>query len=205
MLRRNLAVLQHQLENDSVPSPVLLGRLRHFWSNDGWSAGTEFLEGMLRWLPKTRGTVLECGSGLSTLLLAAATAGRARQVVSLEHDCEWAERVRAALPVANGLKVEVSLSPIKSYGDFDWYTLTSLQRLSEVGFVVCDGPPGATRGGRYGLGPVMKQVFAPGCLVMLDDVARPEERSIIARWRIELSADLVEETERYCVMRIGAD
>jgi hypothetical protein len=44
---------------------------------------------------------------------------------------------------------------------------------------VCDGPKGTTRGGRYGLAPVMKDRLAPGCIVLLDDTSREAERAII--------------------------
>ena len=204
MLRRYLTVLQNQFRNGTNSSPAVLRRLRHFWSNDGWSAGTEFLEGMLRWLPKTAGTVVECGSGLSTLILAAATAGSARRIISLEHNEDWAVRVRTALPASAGSHSDIALTPIKSYGDFDWYSVDTVERLDAVGFVVCDGPPGSTRGGRYGLGPVLKNVLAPGCLVMLDDAARAAERAVIVRWCRELPAEIVEDTDRYCMMRVGA-
>jgi hypothetical protein len=204
MLRRYYSLLRNPLRKGKGLSPAQLARLRHYWSNDAWSAATEFLETMLRWLPRTTGTVLECGSGLSTLILVAATAGSARRVVSLEHNEDWAARVRALLPPEPNGRVEMAISPIRSYGAFDWYAVGSVGQLGAVGFVVCDGPPGSTRGGRYGLGPVLSSALSPGCIVMLDDAARDAERQIIARWRTELPAEVVEENERYCVMRVGA-
>ncbi len=204
MLRRYLAILQNQLRNGTKVSPAVLTRVRHFWSNDAWSAGTEFLESMLRWVPRTSGAILECGSGLSTLLLAAATAGSPRRVVSLEHNEDWADRVRGVLPSGAASRVDIALTPIKSYGEFDWYSAVPVEHLGPVGFVVCDGPPGSTRGGRYGLAPVLRNALVPGCVVMLDDATRPAERAIITRWRAELPAELVEQTDRYCVMRVGA-
>jgi hypothetical protein len=204
MLKRYYSILRDPLRSGKGLSPAQLARLRHYWSNDAWSAATEFLESMLRWLPKTNGTVLECGSGLSTLILAAATAGSGRRVVSLEHNEDWAARVQSVLlPEPNG-RVEMALCPLRSYGAFDWYGVSNVGQLGVLGFVVCDGPPGSTRGGRYGLGSVLRSALGPGCIVMLDDAARDAEREIIARWRTEMPAAVVEETERYCVMRVGA-
>jgi hypothetical protein len=200
MLKRTLASLQDRLRRGLPASAAHLARLRHFWSNDAWSAQTDFLQSMLRWLPRTSGTILECGSGLSTVLLAAGADGR--RIVSLENNLDWAARVRSALPYEPRSQVEITVSPIRAYGEFDWYSVGAIEQLTPVGFVVCDGPPGQTRGGRYGLAPVLKSTLAPGCVVMLDDTGRPEERAIVARWLTELSADLVEDSDLFCVLRV---
>lgn len=204
MLRRHLAGLRIQLGNETSATSSQLKRLRHYWSNDDWSAGTEFLEGMLRWLPLTTGSILECGSGLTTLLLAVATAGTDRRTATLEHNEAWAARVRDALPSRPDSRLRIVETPLKKYDHFDWYDTRPIGNLGPIGFVVCDGPPGSTRGGRYGLGAVMKQHLAQDCIVMLDDSSRAEERAIIERWVAELPAVVVEETPRYCVMRVGA-
>ena len=203
MFRRSLASLRTQVRSGGEVSPALLGRLHHWWSNDAWSVEPEFLDCMLRWLPETSGAVLECGSGLTTLVLAVATAGTGREVVSLEHDADWAARVRAALP-AGGHNVDIALAPIRSYGDFDWYDGSAIERGGPFGFVVCDGPPGSTRGRRYGFAPVMQRALAPGCIVLFDDINRAEERATIARWCDELPAVALEAGPRICVLRVGA-
>jgi len=56
--------------------------------------------------------------------------------------------------------------------------------------VICDGPPGKTRGGRYGVVPVMKERLKPGCVILLDDTGREEERKLASRWETELGAFL---------------
>ena len=58
----------------------------------------------------------------------------------------------------------------------------------DFSLVICDGPPARTPGGRYGLLPVMKSHLRPGCVILLDDVSRLEEREIIARWAEESGA-----------------
>jgi hypothetical protein len=54
--------------------------------------------------------------------------------------------------------------------------------------VVCDGPPGSTKGGRYGLVPIMREWLKPGCVILLDDAGREQERAIARRWEAELGA-----------------
>jgi hypothetical protein len=103
---------------------------------------------------------------------------------SLEHDPKWADRIRSYLRKYRVVATTVSLAPIRSYGEFDWYSLPSLQTLpGKIALVVCDGPPGATtRGGRYGLVPVMFEKLRPDVVILLDDGARADELDIAARW-----------------------
>jgi hypothetical protein len=51
--------------------------------------------------------------------------------------------------------------------------------------VICDGPPGETPGGRYGLWPVLGQRLAPGAVILLDDADRPGEEEVLRRWSTE--------------------
>jgi len=51
--------------------------------------------------------------------------------------------------------------------------------------VICDGPPGTTKGGRYGLLPVLDKRLPPGATILLDDAGRPAETELIRRWENE--------------------
>ena len=204
MLRRYLLAFDRTVRAGRSPSTRLLEHLIHAWGNEGWSAKTELLRSMLDWFPKTSGLVLECGSGLSTLLLGCLASATGREVRSLEHDVGWAERINEMLPREASSSVEVFVTPIRPYNEFDWYSIDAVSPLPPVGFVVCDGPPGSTRGGRYGLAPVLKESLSPGCIVLLDDSHRPEERAIMERWCRELAATVVDRRETCSALQIGA-
>jgi hypothetical protein len=60
------------------------------WGNTEWGASVEFLEAIYQ---HATGNVIECGSGLSTLVLAAMGC----TVTALEHDEEWAAKVAWSL------------------------------------------------------------------------------------------------------------
>jgi hypothetical protein len=186
-------------------SPVLAEDLRLAWGNCGWSASAGFLVTMVDWFGRTSGGVVECGSGLSTLLLAALAAHTGRHVLTLEHDPQWAERVRRAVPRRVRSAVEIELAPLRAYGDFDWYTIKGLTPAAPIGLVVCDGPPGSTRGGRYGLGPVLGPMLAEDCVVLIDDTHRLADRSAVERWQEELCARVVGEHGTHCVIQVGSE
>lgn len=171
----------------AIRSSKLMEQLVYGWGNRGWSAQTEYLRRIVAAVLASRSDVIECGSGLSTLVIAAAARVSGVRVWSLEHTQIWRERVTVALR-RHGLGDEVAnvlSAPLRSYGDFDWYTVPPVLAGRRWGLVVCDGPPSETRGGRYGLLPVLRsQLERPG-LVLLDDAARPGEQEILARWAAE--------------------
>lgn len=179
---RAMRRFQRDVQSGQDISQDLLSELVLGWGNT-WSAQHEYLDACLREARRTEGPILECGSGLSTLLIGAVAQTRGIRLWSLEHEPKWAERIQKILRKYRVYSVNVSLAPIRSYGDFDWYSQPSLQTLpGKISLVICDGPPGGTRGGRYGLVPVMMEKMRPDCVVLLDDGAREQEQDIAARW-----------------------
>lgn len=192
-------------DGQETADPRLLGELVRGWGNS-WSAQLEFLVASLRETRATDGPVLECGSGLSTLLIGAVAQARGVHVWSLEHEPKWANRVQKYLRKYRIHSVTLCMAPIRSYGDFDWYALTSLQTIpGKISLVICDGPPGGTRGGRYGLVPVMLDKLRPDCTILLDDGARDEERAIAARWgrMLETSPETVGSEKPFIRLQAG--
>jgi len=202
-LRQGLSALERTLQAGRQPKVGLLERLVHGWGNEAWGASSLFLGAMLEWLPRTSDSIVECGSGLSTLLLAAAALLVDRPVHSLEHEEKWATLVMRRLPERWKTAVSVRTTPLRSYGEFDWYAFDPAILSVPIGFVVCDGPPASTRGGRYGLAPILGNRFEPGCIIMLDDTQRREERAIVNRWCRELGAAVVQEGGTFTVLRVG--
>lgn len=115
------------------------------WGN-GWSASPELLAHA--WA-KCSGRVLECGSGLSTLVLAAKC-----RVTALEHDPMWASYTQEML-ARYGLEAEVICKPLKA----GWYDFAG----GEYDALLIDGPPR----GKGNRAIAMERVKAP--LVIWDD------------------------------------
>ena len=100
------------------------------WGNNDWSASTELLTTLDIIAKSGEGTILECGSGLSTLIMG--TSGR--QVIALEHDNEWADRVKKVSKSA-GLGCFIVASGLKD----GWYSEAPIP--DDVSMVFVDGPP----------------------------------------------------------------
>src|SRR5438046_10647049 len=112
-----------ELPPGETPTAVLLAALRLGWANDGYSSKVDYLMEIARRAVVTPGPILECGSGLSTLLLGLLAARRGIDVWSLEHIPAWHARVRSVLESLGISTEHLHLTPLRSYGDFDWYSL----------------------------------------------------------------------------------
>lgn len=171
-------------------NPVLLD-LIYGWGNEHWSALDEYLAACIRYALGSSGPTLECGSGLSTLLMGVIAQQRGYSHWALEHSPKWAVKVRRCLRRYKlDSAVVLCVNPLRHYVDFRWHDPPLAFMPGVFDLIICDGPPGATEGGRYGLVPIMKDRFKPGCVILLDDAGREQERAIAIRWKSELGASL---------------
>jgi len=172
-----------------------------------WSAGADFLALLVDHVTAARPEmIVECGSGLSTLMLARCCAlNGAGRVFSLEQAPEHAARTRAEL-ARYGLKaqatvLEARLRPYTLGGQTHaWYDLDGLPE-AVIDVLVIDGPPGRSAPlARYPALPLLHDRFGQTCTVFLDDAARPDEQVILSRWRAEFPDLVVTEvsTARGC-------
>jgi predicted O-methyltransferase YrrM len=181
------------LPHDATVPTTILSDLIYGWGNIGGSAKHEYIRALLQYARIANGPILECGAGLSTILLGLLAERNDNRVWSLEHNSFWAEKVRSTLKTYDVKSVEMCVADLRDYGPYSWYDLPKDKMPEYFSLVVCDGPPasscGGPRGGRYGMLPVMKPYLQPGCVVLLDDAGRVEERNIVARWAEELGVD----------------
>ncbi len=205
VFRRAMTAFLADPERCADPECGVLGELVYGWGNPGWSALHEFLAAAVRHALVSRGPILECGSGLSTLMIGAIASERGIAHCALEHQPRWAARVRRSLALY-GIAANVLDCPLRSYGEFSWYDPPPDAMPKAFSLVVCDGPPGATHGGRYGLVPVLRHRFASSCVILLDDAGRQDERDIARRWAAKLGASLstAGSDKPYAILSVGA-
>lgn len=198
-LARGVHRLRRVPGDRTIPREVLV-HLRRAWGNRGYSAPDAFLEVIADRARNTGGPILECGSGLSTLVLGVVAGQQGAEVWSLEHDLDWLRAIEAQIRRFRVRGVRLIHAPLRAYDGFDWYGLPpDLSLPANFTVIICDGPPGTTtRGGRYGLLPVLGDRFGPGAEILLDDAARLEEQAVVARWAEErpMRAEVDMETGR---------
>ena len=161
-----------------------LTKLRMGWANDGWDAKPVFLKEVIAALNATTGPILECGSGLSTVVMAALAPTRHR--VSLENHANWARRVEGVLQ-DHELTADVRVAPLTDRGDgLHWYA--PVRTLPNgIGLVICDGPDSYGRG-RYPVLPLLRQHLAPNAVILFDDAAAEGQPEVLDSWEREFGA-----------------
>lgn len=154
-----------------------------------WSAAPDFLQRIIdHCLGHKPSIVLECGSGLTTLVLARCCQMHNHgQVYSLENGPAFAAATRAVL-AAFGLEqhatvVDAPLEAVSLQGaGYNWYGRRTLPAGS-IDMLVIDGPPGfLQRHSRYPALPLLHGQLAADATVFLDDAARGDEQEIVAMW-----------------------
>ena len=170
------------------PANSVVADLIYGWGNEPWSASDGYLDCCIQHALVSNGPILECGSGLSTLLIGAVAQRRGLGYWALEHATVWETKVKRYLDRYNIRSVVVCGGPLTNYGDYLWYSPPLESMPGSFALVVCDGPPGDTPGGRFGLAPIMRERLKPGCVIVLDDASREQELAIARRWEAEIGA-----------------
>lgn len=189
LLDRSLKKFVSDPKQFSEPGNAVLRDLQYAWGNKSHIAGEEYLLACLGDALKVRGPILECGSGLSTLLVAAVAKTRDLDHWVLEHQPSWADKVQRQLIRCSLNRTTLSVNPLEDYGEYFWYRPPpSTEMPEDFALVICDGPPGRTLGGRYGLMPTLADRMKDHCIILLDDAGRKGEMAIAERWSNEFNA-----------------
>lgn len=160
----------------------------------GWAVTAEAGATLVRLIAEDRPTsILELGSGSSTLLIALALErfGIQAHVASVEHHIDHLARTAAGLE-QEGLRQRVELihAPLTSIrigeAAYQWYEPSFIERIEMIDMLVIDGPPGDTcPKARFPALPLLRKKLALGARILLDDANRDDESTILATWREE--------------------
>lgn len=166
----------------------------------GWAASPDFLLELYRHIATYRPkSVVELGSGVSTLVAAAALAanGEGGRIHSLDHEEAYAEATSKLL-TRHGLSEIATVyhaplapwrptRPTQLGEQWLWYLVPdAVDALDAIDLLVVDGPPEATgRSARYPAVPHFRARMAKNCTILLDDARRPDEKATAETWSRE--------------------
>ena len=138
-------------------------------------------------------TIVELGSGVSTLILGQILANRGEgRLISIDHDEKWANKTRLAVD-ALGLEniVQVIHAPLvpTQIGEhsFQWYSMEDkvIEALRSIDALIVDGPPrqaGKGHAARFPAFPLFASKMSPSAMIFVDDAGREDERSMVEQW-----------------------
>ena len=156
-----------------------------------WAAAPDFMQLIVdHALSAKPATIVECSSGLTTLMLARCCELKGwGEVLSLENGADYADQTRAELE-RHGLthRATVLDAPLVKYAlddlEFQWYSNLAALTVKNIDMLVIDGPPGFIQPhSRYPALPLLFNLLADGCQVFMDDAGRPDEREIVKMWQ----------------------
>jgi predicted O-methyltransferase YrrM len=135
-----------------------------------------------------RSRILECGSGVSTVLLARLLHQHERgTLTSLEHDPHWATLIQDHLRREHLDQIaRVVHAPLQS--DPPWYRPDELP--DEIDLLIVDGPPAFAPGHGAARAPALARLddnVVHDATVILDDIDRPGEQQTITTREISTS------------------
>ena len=172
-----------------------------------WSAAADFLFLLKEYCLKNKPKVIvECSSGLSSLILAkCCQINNYGQVFSLENGKQYADDTRTQLTqfelieYANIIHAPLIKTDINEK-TYEWYELKQLT-VASINMLVIDGPPGfIQKHSRFPALPLLFEQLADQAVIFMDDAARADEKEIVKRWLAAFSNVKHEyiETERGC-------
>lgn len=177
---RSKARLGALLQSDADMLPTL----------GGWVADARLLLLLARHLlSRTPETVVEFGSGVSTLVAAHCIRHNGHgHIITHDHHSSFAAGTAARLEKF-GLEADVRVAPLcpfvaeRNGWPGAWYDTEELP--SRIGLLIVDGPPWFLHPLARGNASSLFNRIPRGGAVLLDDAFRPGERLVTARWRRE--------------------
>jgi glycosyltransferase involved in cell wall biosynthesis len=151
------------------------------WSD--WSVSKHLARALDDHLGRSRpASILEVGSGVSTMMFARQAALNGASVTTLEHDPGWFERTRDLL-VRFGLQgcVDLRYAPIReASSEPTWY---DARLEGPYDFIFVDGPP--LRIGRRAVLPAIHDHLSSRWTLWLKDGNRAHERACVDEWAVD--------------------
>jgi hypothetical protein len=187
---RHVAALRTASDR-TVDDSGRLTALRHAWGNENWSADVGYLGALVRRVVCATGPILECGTGLTTIVTGVLADRRGVEVLSLEQDPTWAEFVQSRLSRLGISAVTLVHAPLRTYEGFLWYDVDALKFPDSFELAVCDGPAiygqpePYQRAWRVGLLPVLRDRGVRVDEILLDDADDDRTPALRAHWERE--------------------
>jgi hypothetical protein len=147
-----------------------------------------------------RQMVMELGSGLSTVFLAAMIVRHGGRLTTVDHEPSWIEKVRSWLTPEERAVTTFVHAPLVSR-EFNgetttWYDSSALRAHlpapQTVDLLLVDGPPAYERSNCLNRGPALEILgpyLAMSATLLLDDINRSGERHIAGYWSKQLGIE----------------
>lgn len=189
-------------------TPLLQGAFVPFGQ---WAMEPIHLFNLLTQLQATKTDVIvECGAGASTLMIANLLRQKGQgRIFSLEEDLEWYRFMSRHIATQHlGEYVTLVHAPLEPHAidgenAVEWYSIERvneiLYHVDHIDVLIVDGPKSTTMLSRFPALPVFLSKMKSDTLVVLDDVNRLQEQTVLSEWQklCALEIDFHREADRH--------
>jgi predicted O-methyltransferase YrrM len=148
-------------------------------STRSWAASPDVLLTLLHHAKQSNPkTILDLGSGMSTLVLA--KSAPAARVFSIDNSAEYAGKTKEMLSLHKVTNAEVRVAPLKAHASgVDWYDVSKLADVSDIDLLFIDGPPGSKNDrARHPALTECLSKLSPHAIIVIDDAGRDGEKDL---------------------------
>lgn len=178
----------HNVLNFKAPLPVM----------SEWSISSDFAHEVLsEILEKKHGSVLDIGSGISTIIFGYGVKKNGTgKVIAIEHTEEYFQKTKQLIIAHNLSKYcEVYHCPLVKYTikkeTWLWYDISKVNFPNDINILSVDGPPGGTQYmARYPALPLLRKHLKNDFTIFMDDAYRKDEIEVAKQWEQEFNLAL---------------
>lgn len=204
-------LLNQQLQKQNAMinlTPLLQGAFAPFGQ---WAMEPVHLFNLLAHIQSTKTNVIvECGAGASTLMIGNLLRQKGQgRIFSLEEDLDWfrfmSRHIDSQDLSSHVTLVHAPLEPCAINGEslVEWYSTErvneALSSVDHIDVLIVDGPKSMTALSRFPALPVFLPKINSDTLLILDDVNRSQEQTVLSEWQklCALEIDFHGEAERH--------
>jgi hypothetical protein len=164
------------------------------WAAESFSADRTYIGRIIQLINANLNSVLECGTGATTLVANELGLRHGFKIYSLEQNLTWVEDMTGR----NLEAVKIVHAPLKQIStDYQWYDVRDSALPTHFSLVICDGPfidvglgEPIYSGWRYGVMPWLKNTSRTFDVLLLDDVDDKRAPAILDRWQREFGVQI---------------
>ncbi|MEQ8704636.1 MAG: class I SAM-dependent methyltransferase [Phaeodactylibacter sp.] len=131
--------------------------------------------------------IVEAGSGVSSVVISEwlRSVGSDARHYALDHLEKYAKETEEKVVNSNS---KILYAPLKNYNlsgsNWQWYDIEELANVDSIDLLIIDGPPeDIQKEARFPALPLLFEKLSDKAVIILDDTNRPDEQSIIKRWK----------------------
>lgn len=154
------------------------------WGDPLSASDESYLRSCLSEIAATNGAILQCGAGLSTLVLGALCHGsktKGHQLWCLEHDRHWANTLRSWLTEYRVANTHVIHSRAQMFEGYAWYSVDTARLAKSYALVLCEGVRASPRGALGALRRLEGRL-ASSFVLLARDAGQAAELKLLKSW-----------------------